>query len=110
MSLAQCQNFGNFGNTTGAATATAGTSNNNLKTDAIKIRNWHWTWSLFYFYKKKYNYFYALFKTFSKLLKSFFLIMYFTIISDQNNRTTYLYRFFGLFSAIIGRRSYYRVK
>lgn len=85
-------------------------ANNNLKTDAIKIRNWHWTWSLFYFYKKKHNYFYALFKTFSKLLKSFFLIMYFTIISDQNNRTTYLYRFFGLFSAIIGRRSYYRVK
>ena len=85
-------------------------ANNNLKTAAIKVRNWHWTWSLFYFYKKKYNYFYAFFKTFSKLLKSFFLIMYFTIISDQNNRIRYLYRFFGLFSAIIGRRSYYRVK
>ena len=85
-------------------------ANNNLKTAAIKVRNWHWTWSLFYFYKKKYNYFYAFFKTFSKLLKSFFLIMYFTIISDQNNRIKYLYRFLGLFSAIIGRRSYYRVK
>ena len=84
-------------------------SNNNLKTAAIKIRNWHWTWSLFYFYKKNYNYFYALFKTFSKLLKSFFLTIYFTIIFNQNNRNTYLYRFLGLFSAIVGRESNYRI-
>ena len=85
-------------------------SNNNLKTAAIKIRNWHWTWSLFYFYKKKHNFFYALFKTFSKLLKAFFFTIYFTIIFDQNNRNTYLYRFLGLFSAIVGRQSNYRLK
>ena len=85
-------------------------SNNNLKTAAIKIRNWHWTWSLFYFYKKKHNYFYALFKTFSKLLKAFFLTIYFTVIFDQNSRNTYLYRFLGLFSAILGRQSNYRLK
>ena len=85
-------------------------SNNNLKTAAIKIRNWHWTWSLFYFYKKKHNYFYALFKTFSKLLKAFFFTIYFTVFFDQNNRNTYLYRFLGLFSAIAGRQSNYRLK
>ena len=85
-------------------------SNNNLKTAAIKIRNWHWTWSLFYFYKKKHNYFYALFKTFSKLLKAFFFTIYFTVFFDQNNRNTYLYRFLGLFSAILGRQSNYRLK
>ena len=85
-------------------------SNNNLKTAAIKIRNWHWTWSLFYFYKKKHNYFYALFKTFSKLLKAFFLTIYFTVIFDQNSRNTYLYRFLGLFSAIAGRQSNFRLK
>ena len=85
-------------------------SNNNLKTAAIKIRNWHWTWSLFYFYKKKHNYFYALFKTFSKLLKAFFFTIYFTVFFDQNNRNTYLYRFLGLFSAIVGRQSNYRLK
>ena len=85
-------------------------SNNNLKTAAIKIRNWHWTWSLFYFYKKKHNYFYALFKTFSKLLKAFFLTIYYTVIFDQNSRNTYLYRFLGLFSAIAGRQSNYRLK
>jgi|TARA_B110000967_G_scaffold207437_1_gene256792 N-acetylglucosaminyl-diphospho-decaprenol L-rhamnosyltransferase len=85
-------------------------SNNNLKTAAIKIRNWHWTWSLFYFYKKKHNFFYALFKTFSKLLKAFFFTIYFTVFFDQNNRNTYLYRFLGLFSAIVGRQSNYRLK
>jgi len=85
-------------------------SNNKSKTVAIKVRNWHWTWSLFYFYKKNHNYFYAFFKTFGKLLKSFFLSIYFTIIRDQNNKNTYLYRFFGLFSAIIGKQSYYRPK
>ena len=85
-------------------------SNNNLKTAAIKIRNWHWTWSLFYFYKKKHNFFYALFKTFSKLLKAFFFFFFFTVFFDQNNRNTYLYRFLGLFSAIVGRQSNYRLK
>ena len=27
-------------------------SNQNLRTVAIKVRNWHWMWSLFYFYEK----------------------------------------------------------
>tara|TARA_B100000780_G_scaffold266636_1_gene223011 strand:- start:1196 stop:2098 length:903 start_codon:yes stop_codon:yes gene_type:complete len=85
-------------------------SNNKSKTIAIKVRNWHWTWSLFYFYKKNHHYFYALFKTFGKLLKSLLLSIYFTIIFDQNNKNTYLYRFFGLFSAMVGRQSYYRPK
>ena len=85
-------------------------SNKNLKTDALKIRNWHWMWSLFYFYKKNHSYFYALFKTFSKFFKSFFLTIYFTIIFDENNQYKYLYRFLGLFSAIIGKKSNYRAK
>jgi len=80
----------------------------NLKTEAIKMRDWHWMWSLFYFYKKNYNYYYAFSKTFGKFLKSFFKLIYFTIIFDQDNKYKYLYRFFGLFSALIGRKSNYR--
>ena len=85
-------------------------SSNSLKTVAIKIRNWHLMWSLFYFYEKNYNYFYALFKTFGKFLKSFFKSIYFMIIFDKNNMNKYLYRFLGLFAAMIGKKSNYRLK
>ena len=83
-------------------------ANSNLKNVAIKMRNWHWMWSLFYFYKKNYSYFYAFFKTFGKLLKSFFKSIYFMIIFDKDSKTRYLYMFLGLFSAIVGRKSDYR--
>ena len=85
-------------------------SNDNLKTVAIKMRNWHWMWSLFYFYKKNNNYFYAFFKTFGKLLKSFFKSIYFMISLDKDNTNKNLYRLFGLFSAIVGKKSSYRAK
>ena len=85
-------------------------SNQNLRTVTIKVRNWHWMWSLFYFYKKNYNYFYACFKTFGKLLKSFCKSIYFMITFDKDNKNKYLYMFFGLGSAMIGKKSNYRAK
>ena len=85
-------------------------SSRNLKTVAIKVRNWHWMWSLFYFYKKNYNYPYAFYKTFGKLLKSFFKSIYFIITLDNDNKNKYLYKFLGLFSAIVGKKSNFRAK
>ena len=79
-----------------------------LKTEFIKMRNWHWMWSLFYFYKKNYNYYYALFKTLGKLIKFFYKSIYFTVIFDKDKKNKYLYQFYGLFSSLIGKKSFYR--
>jgi len=83
-------------------------SNNSLKNEANKLRDWHWMWSCFYFYKKNYNYMYALIKTFNKLIKSFLKIIFFSIVFNQINKNKYLYRFLGLFSSMIGRKSNFR--
>ena len=85
-------------------------SNNKLRTVAIRIRNWHWMWSLFYFYKKNYNYFYALFKTFGKLIKSFFRSLYYIITLDHENKNKNVYSFLGLLSSMVGKKSNYRAK
>ena len=78
----------------------------NLK--RINIKNWHYMWSSFYFYKKNYNFFYALFKLSGKLIKSFFKMLFYTIIFQKENKDKYLYRFLGLFNSILGNPSKFR--
>ena len=84
-------------------------TNTKLKIEANKLKDWHWMWSYFYFYKKNYNYFYALYKVFGKLIKSFFKSIFYIIILDKENKNKYLYRFLGLFFSIIGKKANYRV-
>ena len=78
----------------------------NLK--KINIKNWHYMWSSFYFYKKNYNLFYALFKLSGKLIKSFFKMLFYTIVFQKENTDKYLYRFLGLLNSILGNPSKFR--
>ena len=79
----------------------------NLK--IINLKDWHYMWSSFYFYKKNYNFIYALGKLSGKFFKSFFKMIFFTIIFQKNDKNKYLYRFLGLLNSIMGRPSNYRV-
>jgi len=83
-------------------------SNNTLKNEASRLRDWHLMWSGFYFYKKNYNYFYAVFKTADKFFKSFIKSIYYTLIFNKINRDKYLFRFLGLLFSVIGMKSNYR--
>ena len=83
-------------------------SNNLLKNEANKLRDWHWMWSYFYFYKKNYNYFYALYKVFGKFCKSFLKTIFYAFLFNKVNRDKYLFRFLGLLFSIIGLKSNYR--
>lgn len=80
----------------------------NFKSESEKLRNWHYMWSSFFYYKKNYNHFYATYKLSDKLIKSFFKLIFFTIIFNKNNRNKYLYRFLGLTSSLLGKKSSYR--
>ena len=73
------------------------------------MKDWHYMWSSFYFYKKNYNFIYALGKLSGKFFKSFFKMIFFTIIFQKNDKNKYLYRFLGLLNSIMGRPSNYRV-
>ena len=77
--------------------------------DIIKLRNWHYMWSYFYYHKKNEGYFNALKVSFGKLVRSFFKIIFFTIIFNKKKRINYLYRFLGLINSIIGKKSFFRI-
>ena len=74
------------------------------------FRNWHWMWSSFYYHKKYGNYLTALFKMSGKFIKSLFKSLIFSILYNKKKQTMYFARFYGLFCAFIGTKSFYRVK
>ena len=65
-------------------------------------------WSSFYFYKKNYSYLFALRKLLGKFLRSFFKMVFYSIIIQKKNRSKYLHRFLGLFNSILGKPSNFR--
>ena len=73
-------------------------------------RNWHWMWSTFYFNKKHYGNFFALKKTYKKLITSIVKFLFFSLIFNYQKKKIYLMRFLGLYNAIIGKKSWYRAK
>ena len=78
--------------------------------EADKLRNWHWMWSVFYFHKKNYGFSSAFIKTVDKLLKSTLKTLFYFLIFDQKNKNKYFFRMYGLFSSMIGKKSFYRGK
>ena len=84
-------------------------SSNIGKNEFDKIRNWHWMWSQYYFFKKYNGNFLALTKFFSKLITTSvkFIILY---LFQSENQNRYKYRLKGLYSSMIGKKSYLRPK
>ena len=73
-------------------------------------RNWHLMWSTFYYNKKHHGYFFALKKTYKKLITSMIKFLFFTLTFNFIKTKIYLMRFSGLYNSIIGKKSWYRAK
>ena len=71
-------------------------------------RNWHWMWSTFYFYKKHNGMFYAFIKIFTKLISSFFKVIFFTATLQNKKKEIYSHRLSGIINSIRGKNSWYR--
>jgi N-acetylglucosaminyl-diphospho-decaprenol L-rhamnosyltransferase len=74
----------------------------------LKLRNWHLMWSSFYYNKKNYSYNYAFKLHIISLIKSIFKVIFFAIFLNKHHCTKHLYRFLGLFNAMIGKSSSFR--
>ncbi len=74
------------------------------------LRNWHWMWSTFYYHKKYYGYLYAVYKTYGKLFRSIFKMILFSILFNKKKKTIYSARALGILSAMLGKKSSYRIK
>ena len=75
-----------------------------------KSRNWHWMWSRFYFSKKYKGYFLSLIIFFPILFKLSLKLVFYFVFRDNIKFVLCKKRISGLFTSIIGNRSYYRPK
>ena len=71
-------------------------------------RNWHWMWSKFYFNKKHYGYIKAFISVFQNLISAKIKFIYFLITFNSYKRKIYQMRLYGIFSSMIGRKSFFR--
>ena len=82
----------------------------NYTIETEMFRNWHWMWSSFYYHKKYSSYFLAIKIMSGKFIKSFFKMIFFSIIYNKKKQTMYFGRYSGLLNAFMGKKSWYRVK
>ena len=87
-----------------------GSTDQNYNLEFEMLRNWHWMWSTFYYYRKHYSYLYAVYKTYGKLFRSLFNTLLFIILLNKKKRTIYYARAFGIINAMLGKKSWYRIK
>ena len=73
-------------------------------------RNWHWMWSTFYYHKKHSGYLKAFSLMYGKLIRAFFKMIIFSLFYNKKKQKMYYARLSGLFSAMIGKKSLYRIK
>ena len=71
-------------------------------------RNWHWMWSKFYFNKKHYGYFNALKKIYRNLISATIKYFYYSVTFNKSKKKRYQMRLNGLFSSMMGKKSFYR--
>jgi len=82
----------------------------NYTIETEMFRNWHWMWSSFYYHKKYSSHFLAIKIMSGKFIKSFFKMIFFSIIYNKKKQTMYFARYSGLLNAFMGKKSWYRVK
>ena len=79
--------------------------------DEVELsRNWHWIWSKFYFNKKHYGLSKALLQGLPQFFLSIFKIIFYVIIKNKMKKKIYINRASGFWSAMLGKRSWYRPK
>lgn len=75
-----------------------------------KTRSFHYAWSKFYFLKKNYNYFYALRKILPNIIRAIKNIIIGCLKMDFEIIQLSLLQLYGIFSALILLKSFYRPK
>ena len=88
-----------------------GTSHDSTINKPMELsRNWHWMWSTFYYHRKHSGYLKAFSLMYGKLIRAFFKMLVFSLIYNRKKQAIYSARFFGLLNAMMGKKSWYRIK
>ena len=90
-----------------------GTSQNltkNYSENHTKLRLWHFYWSSFYYHKKHYGYLKSFFVHISKYIRFSFKKYFFNLIGNKKNYELCNAQSEGLWSQMVNKNSFYRVK
>ena len=74
-----------------------------------KLRTWHFIWSKFYYYRKYYGFMLSIIFFIPIIIRINFRIIFYNLIKDKKNLTKYKIRKSGLYSSILGKKSFYRI-
>ena len=85
-----------------------GTGSSNINIE--HLRNWHWMWSKFYFNKKHYGYITAFIKVFFNLISAIIKYLFYLLIFNTHKKKIYEMRAKGTINAMLGKKSFYRIK
>ena len=77
--------------------------------DALKLKNWHYMWSQFYFNKKYEGIFISYIKGLASLLKNSIKILFNIITNNELEAIKYKFRFSGLLSSMLTKKSSFRI-
>ena len=72
-------------------------------------RNWHFMWSLYYFNKKHHGVLFAIKVTIKRFISSFFKRYFYLILNNKKKHLIYKFRFQGLCSSYLNKKSYFRI-
>ena len=64
---------------------------------------------MFYYYKKNYNFITAMKKTYIIILKDIVMILCYLILFNKKKISERFFRLYGVFSAIIALKSFFRI-
>ena len=85
-------------------------TNPKYEIESEMIRSWHWMWSTFYYHKKHSGYLKAFSLMYGKLVRAFVKMIVFSLFYNKKKQKMYYARLSGLFSAMVGKKSSYRIK
>jgi N-acetylglucosaminyl-diphospho-decaprenol L-rhamnosyltransferase len=88
---------------------TVESKSNKEKNDLNKLLSWHFIWSKFYYYKKKNGVFITFTIFVPTFIRTIFKIFISLMANNKKDLLKYKYRFQGLFSSMLGKKSFFRI-
>lgn len=72
-------------------------------------RNWHFMWSLYYYNKKHNGILFAITLTIKRFISSFLKSYFYLLLNNKKKYLVYKFRFQGLLSSYLNKKSYLRI-
>ena len=84
--------------------------NKKMRENWQSLLRWHFIWSKFYTYKKRFGFLVTLILFIPTTIRIIFRLTLYKVLNNKEKFKKFRFRYSGLYNAIIGRKSYLRLK